>query len=222
MRRLLLLFLVAHGALAASPFSGFYCGGGIGFDYFQLHNLNFDVLTVDQRHLVKKTSGDGFRGLGFVGWTASYGAPHLGCRLGYQGFYNARGAFFGSGVEEFWKEQGVFFDITPGYQLASCWYLHAILGVGFTQYRCNGQDQFFGGRIYRNQRVWSFLPRLGAGVEWAFWKFMTAGFEWTYNLPGRPIWYGPSQGQQLLDQNTRIEKFRGNQFAFTLNWYFYR
>jgi len=216
----LILFCLLPAFLSASPFSGFYLGGGLGWDYFLLKNQQIDVEFPTAIFINNRASGSGFCGDGYVGWTRCCGAVHIGARIGYQGFSNARAVIFRQGLSEVWKRQGAFVDLLPGLQFSSCWYAHLLFGVGYTQYRFFGMNQFQ--ELFRDQKAWSYQPRLGAGLKWAFWRCLTAGFEWIYNFPGRPVWYGPSAGLDLTDQNNHWERFAGNQFLFTLNWYFYR
>jgi len=216
----LFFFCLFPAFLSASPFTGFYLGGGLGWEEFRLVNRSRDVLVVGFETIENKGSGSGLVGEGFVGWNGSFGLPHIGARIGYQGFSKTSASYVFFGVTEVWKLQGAFLDLTPGWQVCPSLLIHGIFGAGYTKYRYFGMNQFRS--LFRDQTNWSFLPRLGLGLQWAFWRCLTAGFEWIYKLPGRPVWYGPSRGPQLTDQNIRQEKLRGNHFAFTLNWYFYR
>lgn len=71
---------------------------------------------------------------------------------------------------------------------------------------------------FRDQSRWDYAPRLGAGGQWSFCRCLTAGVEWIYNFPGNVHYPAPFF---LGDENQHRVRVRGNQLAFTLNYYFY-
>jgi len=222
MKKILLLCLLPT-LLSASPFCGFYLGGGVGWDYFTLSERRQNQTNPDfPFFFFSKASASGFQGEGHIGWMGQWGRCHFGARVGYRGFSRdrvVRMPTFSAAWADLWKVQGAFFDVTPGVSICNRWLGYFIFGFGATQYHYFGRIQR-DGIIFRDERRWSYLPRLGAGVEWNFWRCLSAGFDWTYLFPGKPVYSGPSRGPTETDQNTRWEKVRGNQIALTLNWYF--
>jgi len=220
----ILLFCLLPTLLSASPFCGFYLGGGVGWDWFRLQERRQNQFNPSfPFFLFSNASANGFQGEGHIGWMGQWGRGHLGARVGYRGFGRdrvERMQLFASGQADFWKIQGAFFDVTPGISICDRWLLYATLGFGATQYQYFGRFTRGDMGIFRDEKRWSYLPRFGAGLEWNFWRCLTAGFQWTYLFPGRPVYSGPSKGPSERDQNTRWEKVRGNQISFTLNWYF--
>lgn len=207
MRPLLLLFFIVTSPLAASPFRGFYIGGGLGGDYFE----------VAQRAGPDFHGRDGaFRGEGFVGWTGGGSLLHIGGRAGYQGFVGSEVACaFVLIADSLSKSQGAFGDLLFGVRLPCSFYLHGIAGLGWTQYHLRpAAIELFRG--VTDQRSWALDPRVGAGIQWNFLLCFALGLEWTYNFPGRPSFSGVVEREYSFSP-----KFQGNQFALTLIWYFF-
>lgn len=222
----LILIAIQAALVAASPFSGFYVGGGLGWDLFNLQDRTQNVTLPGFFPFEYGSShASGFVGKGFVGWTASFGAPHLGVRVGYQGYSSdkVKSMPFPGGtspyIESFAKQQGAFFDLIPGLQLASCLFVHLIFGVSCEKYHLFDRFNFPNDHdTFRDQSRWAYSPHLGAGGQWSFCRCLTAGFEWIYNFPGNVHYPAP---YFLGDENQHRVRVRGNQFALTLNYYFY-
>lgn len=224
---LILSLITLHPPLKAtsggcSPFSGFYVSGALGWDYFNQRERDQDLVQpgLFNHYFYTWGKATSFQGGGFLGWTGSFGMPHLGVRAGYQAYSRSQIIQIrGSAGNLFRKMQSVSLDLLPGLRIAPCLLVHGIFGVGYGQYRFVGYEFFTA--FYRNQKRWAYFPRLGAGVQWAFWHCLTAGFEWTYQFPGNILFPGPFQQFSVQDQNERRIRLFGNQFALTFNYYFY-
>lgn len=208
-----------------SPFSGFYVSGALGWDYYNQRERDQNLVQPELFNLYYYTwaKANSFQGGGFLGWTASFGMAHLGIRAGYQAYARAQIIVKGGPNDEnasfFRKMQSVSLDLLPGLRIAPRLLVHGILGVGYGQYRFAAYEFFTA--FFRNQKKRAYFPRLGAGVQWAFWRCLTAGFEWTYQFPGNILFPGPLQQFSVQDQSERRVRLFGNQFALTFNYYFY-
>lgn len=226
----LVLIAIQATLVASSPFSGFYVGGGVGWDLFQFQDRAQNVTLPGFFPFGYGSSHSSrFIGEGFVGWTLSFGAPHLGLRVGYHGYPSSKLKLipfpgFSPYLESFSKEQGAFLDLIPGLQLSRCLFAHLIFGVAYEKYHLFARFNFPNDHdTFRDQSRWAYSPRLGAGGQWSFCRCLTAGFEWIYNFPGNVHYPAPYfLGGELGDENQHRVKVRGNQFALTLNYYFFR
>lgn len=205
-----------------SPFSGFYMSGEIGWDYFKTQLKNTNIVLPGGSSTFFYGKENGFQGGGFLGWTRSFGMPHIGARVGYQAYGRAEVVnipFVRSNRIKFRKMQSLSFDLLPGLRLFDPILIHAILGAGYGQYRLVGLTQ--PATFFRNQKRWAWFPRVGAGAQWAFWPCLTVGFEWSYQFQVTALYRGPLNQFRVQDMNERRVRARGNQFALTFNWYFF-
>jgi len=211
--RSLIFLLLAPIVLSAAPFCGPFVGGGIGWDGLQVEERRANVRDGFPPLLVSEASGNDFVGFGYLGWMVGTGCSRMGLRIGYAGFS-------GSAVDvrgEFDRSQGAFIDITPGIRFGNCWLAHLLFGIGWSKYHYQIDE---GVNFRRDQNRWAFNPRVGFGVQWAFWCRSTLGLEWHYKLPYNVVYRTPNNAGQGTDRFYRTERVEGNQVALTLNWYF--
>jgi len=220
MRAFLLLLLLAHSVASAHSFCGPVLSGAVGWDFFRDQERR-EFFGNPSFFAISNGSANGFCGGGFLGWLEPLGRFRYGGRVGYLGYSDDRireMPLFQANRADFWKIQSVLFEITPALTFCRCWLVRAIFGFGFTQHQYFGRE--ITGRVFRNERLWAAFPRFGAGLEWNFWRCLSAGFDWTYNFPGNVVYQGPKEGPSERDGNRRRQQVRGNQILFTLNWYF--
>jgi len=221
MKSLLLLWIPA--LLSAAPFCGPYVGGEVGWDFLcvQERRARVSITGTINPVLEGEASGNRCFGTAWFGWMVGSGCGRLGVRVGYQGFcdLHARGDM---GMGRLDKLQGGFFDVTPGVLFCNCWLAHLIVGIGYSDYRyvIDFQANESSRREVRDQKRWAPNPRVGVGLQWAFWRCLTLGSEWVHNFSADVIYRVPISGMPAPDIFHRKERTSSNQVALTLNWWF--